>query len=115
MALGIRVLRRFSAVAVATWVDDTGPSYFPIHTGQSPLQVIFLFLEKRRNSLSAFVELQLVEEPVAATILPARLSHAPLVPADFRVPLAEILAAPGIPPDFSELFSRPVDPLSTPA
>jgi len=79
------------------------------------LQVIPRILENRWNSLSASAELQLVEQPVATCIFACPCSHAPGVPVAFRLPLAEVLAAQGMPSNFSELFPRPVDLLWTPA
>ena len=70
----------------AHWIED--------------VEVIPRFLENRRNSLSAFAELQLVEEPDTKGISPVHVSHVPGVPAAFRLPLAELFADKGVRPIF---------------
>ena len=46
---------------------------------------------------------------------PAHVSHAPEYQSLVGLPLAEVLAAQGMPSNSSELFPRPVDPPWTPA
>ena len=46
---------------------------------------------------------------------PAHVSHALEYQSPFRLRLAEVLAAQGMPSNFSELFPRPVDLHWTPA
>src|ERR1700746_1879705 len=71
-------------------------------------------LENRRNRLSTSAELQLVEQPEATCIFACPCVPRPGVPVAFRLPLAGVLAAQGMPANFSELFPRPVDLLWKP-